>query len=133
MRIKIVDYLANLVFREQPSAGLLEQEILDIGDVVQPVELAGHKERDGAQQELVLYKRFGIAHEDHGFPLVFDRERIDISECGERHGHDYIRSEMGMQLPVNERNRLSPHRRCAARGRIVAPACPEPRGWVWPE
>src|SRR5262245_20420410 len=75
----------NVIGQQDIPTKLLGKSVLDIGNVIPPIELAGNKKGWGREHDLPLNHAFGVAQTDILLPLVLNRKCIDVTECWKCH------------------------------------------------
>ena len=76
----------NVIGQQDMPTKLLGKRILDIDNVIPPIELAGNKKGWRGEHDLPLNRAFGVAQTDILLPLVRNRKCIDVTECWKCHG-----------------------------------------------
>src|SRR5262245_48800976 len=62
------------------------ESVLDIDNVVLPIEMTGDKKGRGCQHELLLDHSIRVAQADILLPFVLNRECVDVSQGWQCHG-----------------------------------------------
>ena len=85
----------NIIGRKDMPTELPGKSVLDIGNVVAPIELAGNKKRRGREHDLPLDHAFRVTQTDILLTLVCNRKGIKKTECWEYHSGQAYPKRLG--------------------------------------
>src|SRR5262249_41148569 len=85
----------NVIGQQDMPAELLGKSVLDIDNVVPPIELAGNKKRRRREHNLLLNHAFGVTQTDILLALVLDRKGIDVTEGWKCHREQAYSKRLG--------------------------------------
>jgi hypothetical protein len=63
------------------SAELPGKSILDIGDIIRPIQMAGDKKSWWREQHLFFNHPFWITEANKALPILINRKRVERSDC----------------------------------------------------
>jgi len=77
--VQIRQNAVNVIDKQDMPTELLGKSVLDIDNVVLPVQLAGNKKRRGREHDLIFDHAIGVAQTDILLALVLNRKSLDIA------------------------------------------------------
>ena len=84
--VQIRHNAVNVISQQDMPTKLLGKSVLNIDNIIPPIELAGNKKGWRREHNLPLNHAFGVAQTDILLPLMLNRKCINVTECWKCHG-----------------------------------------------
>jgi hypothetical protein len=80
-RVEGLDNLLYVLSEQELSAELSGKSILDVSDIVRPIQMAGDKKSRWREQHLLLNHPLWITEANKALPILINRKRVKRSDC----------------------------------------------------